>query len=68
MKFDGFFEKIAYSEARKGMNAKSRFRLANWVKHGFEIEATKEVSFLERGEQIIILDKDGNIWTAKKAI
>ena len=68
MTFDEFFEKVVYSEACKEMNSEGRSKLSNWLAHGYAIESTRQLVILERGEQTIMLDKDGNIWKAQKAV
>jgi hypothetical protein len=68
MDYDEFFEKLLYGEAVNHMNEKGKYKLANWLAHGFEIKTTRKMTVIERGDETLLIDGEGNIYDAKKAI
>jgi len=59
-----------YEEAIKGMENKARHKLANYLAHSYLITKTGEMTLIERkkDKMALILDKEGNLWIAKRAI
>lgn len=57
-----------YAEAVKGMRRKARFKLANYMAHGFEIDQVSELTVICREGTYIAIDKAGNLWRMQKAI
>lgn len=61
-------EQEAYDIAMKGKGKKAAYKLANYMAHGYEIEATKKVTVLVNKDRVLVLDNDGNTIKGCKAI
>ena len=48
MNFDQFFEQLVYKKATRNMNEKARYKLANYMAHGYEIEIASDLIMLHR--------------------
>ena len=62
------FDKVLYDEAVHGMNDKARYKLKNFMAHGYEIQPTVHVTVIIRNNSTIMIDKNGDMWKAVKAI
>ena len=55
-----------YEQATTGMNERARYKLANYMAHGYELVNVTKVTFLKRGENNLMINDDGQMHLAKK--
>ncbi len=60
--------KQLYRKVTSRMNAKARYKLANWLAHGYELQGNVLMTVVVRNDEYLLIDKHGNLWKAQKAI
>lgn len=61
-------EQKIYDEAVKDMNDQGRYKLANYMAHGYDIASDISMTILKRQDKIIAIDKDGQLYVLQPAI
>tara|TARA_R110002096_G_C14246085_1_gene693299 strand:+ start:443 stop:649 length:207 start_codon:yes stop_codon:yes gene_type:complete len=66
--FDEFFEKLAYGEATQHMSQKAKYKLANLMTHGYEIEHTHKMTVITRRGESLMVGSDGQLYRVQKVV
>ena len=66
MDFNEFFEKLAYGEATQHMNQKAKYKLANFLAHGYEIDCTNKMTVITRNDDTLLIGGDGQMYKVQK--
>ena len=59
-------EHFVYSEATQGMSNKAKYKLANWLAHGYVITPDIKLTIITRSGKQLAIDKNGSMYSIEK--
>ena len=61
-------ESYTYEDFAGSCDEKARYKLANWLAHGYVIESFESYILLDRKDQQLMLSPDGRIWKVQECV
>jgi stage III sporulation protein SpoIIIAA len=57
-----------YAEATEDANERGCWCIANYMAHGYHLEEVKKVAVLQKGKDVLVIDKEGKMIKGVRAI